>query len=144
MLQRRCFVTFVAMLLILAASLAGCARHDRVLARVGTHVVTEEDFLAAAPSARANYPGPPEQAKAQLLDDMVKRELLLSAAEAQGLFRDTLVTNYRRLKGEEMLAQAIVRGLTPASVPVTDGELARLHAWRDSVSLVQVIYVFTR
>jgi hypothetical protein len=65
--------------------LASCSNQGTVLAKVGTQEITTDDFADAAKGAAAQYPGKPDSAKAALLDDLVKREILV-----QGAGRDTI------------------------------------------------------
>jgi hypothetical protein len=144
MLLRRCRVLLAAPVVIAVLLVAGCSSDRGIVARVGARTITVADFKAAARGAQNTYPGPPDSAKVHLLQDLVKRELLLNAAEVRGLFRDTLAVNYRRLKEEEYLAQMVSSSMVPATSPVSDAEVAQLYAWRDSLTHLQVIYLFTR
>jgi len=130
--------------LALALGLAGCAGDSQPIARVGTSEITRADYLAAAAGASAQYPPEPEPAKAMLVEDLVRRRLLVLAARQRGTFEDSLTLNFRRLKEEELLIQALGRELTPTGATVTEAEMRRLYAWRDSSARVEIIYAFTR
>ena len=74
----------VAALVLLFAA-PGCGRHDTVLARIGTRTITREDFEIAAAASAVSTRTRPQRARARLLDDLVKRELLLRLADERGL-----------------------------------------------------------
>lgn len=130
--------------LIAAFALAGCSKDAGVLASVGGRVVTVDDFLAAARSAQDQYPGPPDSAKAMLLDDLVRRQLMLRHAQDLGWFKDTLTATFRHDKEKELLTESMRKELAPRDIPVSDAEIAQLYAWRDSSTHIQVIYCYTQ
>lgn len=127
-----------ALALILATD--GCAKHDAVLARVGSRVITREDFDAAAISNAAQYADVPERAKQRLLDDMIKRELLLVVADRRGLSTNTLTGNYRRNIEEQVLAGALMTQVAPRSVPVNEAEIEEFYDWSQISAHLQVMY----
>lgn len=124
--------------------LGGCAGDSQPIARVGSTTLTRADFMAAAGGAGGQYPADAGAAKAMLIEDMVRRRLLVLAATQRGIFADTLVVNFRRLKVEDLLIQALGSHLAPTGVSVSDAEIRQLYAWRDSAARVQIIYAFTR
>ncbi|MEO5618320.1 MAG: peptidylprolyl isomerase [Candidatus Eisenbacteria bacterium] len=128
----------------LVLGLTGCAGESQPIARVGSTALTRADFMAAAGGAGEQYPPDAEPAKAMLIEDMVRRRLLVLAATQRGIFDDTLVVNYRRLKEEELLVQALGSHLAPTGVSVSEAEIRQLYAWRDSAARVQIIYAFTQ
>lgn len=130
--------------LVLVLGLGGCAGDSQPIARVGTSTLTRADFIAAASGSGDQYPPDAEPAKAMLIEDMVRRRLLVLAARQRGIFDDSLVANFRRLKEEELLIQALGSHLSPTGVAVSDAEIRQLYAWRDSAARVQIIYAFTR
>ena len=127
-----------ALVLLLAAS--GCARRDTVLARVGSRIVTRADFDAAAATSAGQYPDPPQQAKARLLDDLLKRELLLHLADQRGLTHNAMTAQYRRGVEEQVLAGTVTMQMTPRSVPVTESEIEEFYRWTQITAHLQVIY----
>src|SRR5436190_7667782 len=113
-----------AILLGAVLALAGCGAHPHVLARVGTRTITVDDFNLAARTNWSQYPGSPDQARHLLLDDLVRRALLLELADARGIGRDSSVARYRAAIEEQALTQAVTEQLIPHSVPVSDAEVA--------------------
>ncbi|HEY2954998.1 MAG TPA: peptidylprolyl isomerase [Candidatus Eisenbacteria bacterium] len=134
-----------ALLAFALLALAGCrAERSRVLARVGARAITLDDFVEAARENKVHYPGPADSAKALLLDDLVRRALVLTEAERLGMYRDTAVRTYRRQVESEVLQQAMYREMVPGDVPMSDAELRQLYAWRDSAARVQAIFFGNR
>ena len=132
-----------ALLLALIAG-AGCAPRPAVLARVGSHVITVEDFNSAARANWTQYTGLPDQARHQLLDDLVRRALLLSLADARGLERDPAVAVYRRHIEEQVLTQVLSQQLMPRSIPVSDAEVAAFYDWSRIKAHLHLIYCQNR
>jgi hypothetical protein len=132
--------TVTALLALLALTLAGCGvDSSRVLARVGSRTITTDEFLEAARDKESQYPGPPDSAKALLLDDLVRAALVLSDAERLGLYREPAVAGARGPIEAEEAQQALYRSFVPTDVPVSDAEVEQLYAWRDSAAHVRVI-----
>jgi hypothetical protein len=133
-------VALVAVPLLAALALAGCSPQSHVLARVGKRVVTVADFGAAAHGNWMQYAPPPDAAKHQLLGDLVKRELLLSIADANGLMRDSLLSSQRRMVADQVLARAIGDLFTPPVVPVSEAEVMAFYDWSRTLAHVHLIY----
>lgn len=127
-------------LALLVVTLAGCSADRDVLIRVGNRVVTVEEFRSVARGNENQYPGTPEQAKAALLEDLLRRALLLHEAEQQGLFRDSVVTQLRRTAEDRILTEALLRSLNPDRIAVSDAEVARAVAWRDTASHLLLVF----
>ena len=135
----------VALPALAALALAGCgADSARVLARVGGRTITTDEFLEAARDHPAQYAGPPDSAKALLLDDLVRRALVLCDAERLGMYRDTALARYRGQVANEALLQTVYDQLAPEDVPVSEGEVEQLYAWRDSAAHVRAILCASR
>lgn len=128
-----------ALLLALIAG-AGCAPHATVLARVGARVITVDDFNSAARANWTQYAGLPDQARHQLLDDLVKRALLLSLADSRGLPRDPRVASFRRTIEEQVLTQSLSQQLMPRGIPVSDAEVAAFYDWSRIKAHLHLIY----
>jgi parvulin-like peptidyl-prolyl isomerase len=129
----------LAALVILAAA-SGCGGHDVVLARVGRRIVTREDFETAAVVNAAQYQDIPERARARLLDDLVKRDLMLDVADARGLSHNAMTEKYRHNITDQVLAAALTSQLTPRSVPVTESEIEEFYAWTQISAHLQIMY----
>jgi parvulin-like peptidyl-prolyl isomerase len=127
-----------ALVLLLAAS--GCSGHRAVLARVGQRVITREDFETAAIVNAAQYQDAPQQARARLFDDLLKRDLLLTLADARGLSHNSRTEEYRRGVADQVLASTLTMQLTPRAVPVTEAEIAEFYQWSQIVAHLQVMY----
>ena len=134
-------VAFAA-LAVLAASmlLAGCSMGERPLARVGTRTITSADLLEAARGNELQYAGAPEQAKQQVLQDLVRRELILEAARRRGSDTTAFARKYLEGLRERFALEALYARLAPQDPGVTEGETRRLYEWRGVQAAVRVIY----
>lgn len=125
-----------------AAALAGCGSRPDVLARVGDQVITTEDFLVAARGAATQYAGPADSAKAQLLNDLVTRALMLDEARRRlGPGADSVVGASMRDARERTLTTALLQRMVPSDIPVSDAEVDSFYRWRARESHVQVVFV---
>lgn len=130
--------------LLLALASAGCSSDRNELARVGNVSITLEDFERNARDNLLQYPGLPAAAKNMLLQDLVRRELLIAGARRQGA--DTTAEARAILRDTERraLASALFARLAPQSVGVSDAEVARYHGWRNIQAETQLIYTSDR
>jgi parvulin-like peptidyl-prolyl isomerase len=126
--------------LALVALAGGCGSRSDVLAVVGPRIVTVSDFQEVARGNWQQYPGEADVARRTLLEDLVRRDLLLAAADAQGLFRDSMVVAAARRAEEAALAQTLQQRMVLNAVPVSDGEIATLHGWMATQSHLQLIF----
>src|SRR3989442_7236590 len=83
----------------LTAVLAGCSAQPRVLARVGDRTITVSEYRELAAGVADRYLLPPDTAKVLLLDDLVRRELMIVAARGNPAAPDSYVAR-RRLEIE--------------------------------------------
>ncbi|MGH7740787.1 MAG: peptidylprolyl isomerase, partial [Candidatus Eiseniibacteriota bacterium] len=134
---RRIAAALAALVLCLAAF--GCTS-EAPLARVGRRVVTRADFDAAAANNWAQYQDVPERAKQRLLDDLVKRELLLLVADQRGLTANERTQAYRLGVEDQVLSTAVTQQLTPRSVPVTEAEIEEFYGWIQISAHLEVMY----
>jgi len=130
-------LALAALALVLAA---GCGPGESVLARVGKRVITREDFTAAAAASGSQYQDVPERAKLRLLDDLVKRELLLTVADARGLTTNALTRTYRREMEGQVLVGSLMTQLAPRNVPVAESEIEEFYGWSQISAHLQVMY----
>ena len=130
----------LALALLSACVLASCGTEQRALARVGTHVITADEFLEVARGSQAQYPVPPDSAKRMLLDDMIRRELMLNEAVQQGWTKDTMIVALRNGAEEELALGALTEQLGQREVPVSDAEIATFYAWRSTEHHLQAIH----
>lgn len=130
---------FGASALLLALTLAGCSDRDTLI-EVGNRTVTLDEFRSVARGNENNYPGTPDEAKAALFEDIVRRTLLLHEAEQRGMFQDSSLVQLREGARERLMMEAMFQRLAPARVLVSDAEVARAAAWRDTAAHMRVIY----
>ena len=125
---------------LLAVVLAGCSADRDVLIKVGNRTVTVDEFRAVARGNESQYLGTPQEAKAALFEDLLRRALLLHEAEQRGLFRDSALVLLRTQAEERLLTEAMLQQLAPARIAVSDAEVVRAVAWRDTASHMLAIY----
>jgi hypothetical protein len=111
---------------------------------VGPRTITVDDFNAAARNNWSQYPGTPEQAKHQMLDDLLRRDLMLAMADARGVTRDPRFTSMRQLNDERVLTEAISQQIAGRSIPVSNAEIATFYDWSATVAHLQLIYCTQR
>jgi peptidyl-prolyl cis-trans isomerase C len=120
----------VSLLVVLAAPLAGCSSGPPPLARVGDRTITVDDFLDVARRNQGQYPGSPDSAKSALLDDLVKRELVVSEAIQRGLVSPEEQARLLQQAREQMALRALIQQMAPGNVPVSDAEVQALYQQR--------------
>lgn len=134
--------TVRAALAALAASLllAGCAPAGRPLARVGARTITSADLLEAGRGNEAQYPADPEEAKRALLNDLVRRELLLEAARSRGMDTTRYARQFLENTRDKVTLEALYKNLSPQDPGVSEAEIRRFYEWRATQADVRVIY----
>jgi parvulin-like peptidyl-prolyl isomerase len=130
---------------LLAASLAvsGCSSDRDVLARVGGTVITVPDFDDIAVGSAARYAGPPDSAKAQLLDDLITRALLIEEAKRRGLAADSGALRMRRAIEDRLIVESLLQRLAPTDVGVSEAEVREFHAWRAIEGHLYIVFTPT-
>jgi peptidyl-prolyl cis-trans isomerase C len=134
-------LALVAAVVVLAALLAGCSSGPPVLAKVGDRTITVDDFLDVASRSQGQYEGSPDSAKAALLEDLVKRELVVSEALERGLVSPEDQARMLRQAQEQLALRALLQQLAPRDVPVSDAEIQALY--RQRASETHALIVFT-
>ena len=134
---RRFPAATVAVLASLA--LSACQTQPPVLARVGDRVITVAQYQAAAASAASSILLPPDSAKAELLNAMVQRELLLVASRGNDALPDSFVTRRRRAIEDEALSRALLSQMASNKAGVSDAEVKQLYLLRQQVTHCQII-----
>ncbi|MBI5710720.1 MAG: peptidyl-prolyl cis-trans isomerase [Candidatus Eisenbacteria bacterium] len=127
-------------LLFVPVLLSGCSTESKVLARVGDQAITADDFLDVARANPGQYPGRPDSARAALLEDLVKRALLIQEAKVRGLADSVQLANMRRQLEDQLAMRSLLEKLAPRDVPVSDAEAKRLYEWRASEAHLFVIF----
>jgi peptidyl-prolyl cis-trans isomerase C len=125
------------------ALLAGCSNGTGDLATVGSTAITRDDFDMAARQSGAPYAALGDTGRFLLLDDLIKRQLMVEAAQREGLYRDSsfvlLTSNVRN----QELRVALLDVLTP-SVPVSEAEARAFYDRQASEAHMRVILVTDR
>lgn len=129
-----------ALLVVLALAAAGCSSRSAPIIEVGSQVVTVADYERAARGAEGQYPGLPEQAKAEFIADLRRRALLLEQAHRLGHDTSSALTNINADEERRLLLQALYGELAPQAQAVSDAEVRALHDARKQESHVALIY----
>ncbi len=130
----------LAVTVLLAALLAGCSSDSGTLAKVGERVITVDEFLDVARQAQGQYRGAPDSAKATLLDDLVKRQLLIGEARRRGLVSAEDEARMLQQAREQLAMRALVEQLAPPDAPVSDAELQSLYARGAHEAHVRIVF----
>ena len=122
------------------ALLAGCSPETSVIARVGSREIRRDDVLATAKVLAENGVLPADSARTALVNVLVQRELLVQAAQHEGLHRDTTFMDYRRRIEEQLLREHVVADLAGGPIAVSEAEIAEIHRWRAAETRARVIF----
>jgi len=129
---------------LLPALVAGCSSDSGVLARVGDRTITRQDFADVAGRNPGAYTGRPEVAKAALLDDLVKRELLVLEAVKRGLVDPAERARLAQQTREQLVLRALFGRVVPREVPVSDAEVTAFYRQRSTEAHLQIIFTVDR
>ncbi|HET7226053.1 MAG TPA: peptidylprolyl isomerase [Candidatus Eisenbacteria bacterium] len=124
---------------VLAFVIAGCGTRSDVLAKVGHQTVTIADFEDAAGPIAAQMPGPPDSAKKMLLDDLVRRALLIEEADRRHLVPDSAIAADRKQIGKQLALQALLQKLAPAP-QVSQAEVHALYDAQANEVHTQIVF----
>jgi peptidyl-prolyl cis-trans isomerase C len=129
-----------AIFVVTAALLAGCSSGPPVLAKVGDRKITVDDFLDVASRSQGQYTGSPDSAKAALLEDLVKRELVVSEALKRGLVSPADQARMLQQAQEQLALRALIQQLAPRDVPVSDAEVQALYQKRANEAHALIVF----
>jgi len=130
--------------LALSLALAGCSPGRQPLIRAGSQTVTVEDFDRTAQTAAAQYMGAPEVAKAELLDDLRRRAVLLELAHRLGHDTSAVVRNTEADEERRMLLQMLYARVAPQGQRVSEAEARALYEARKEEMHAHLIYSSSR
>jgi peptidyl-prolyl cis-trans isomerase C len=130
----------LALVPVLAVLLAGCSPGPPVLAKVGSRTITVDDFLDVARQNQGQYGGSPDSAKAALLEDLVKRELVVSEALQRGMVSPAEQARTLQQAQEQLALRALIQQLAPRDVPVSDAEVRALYLLRAKESHALIVF----
>ena len=130
--------------LVLSLALAGCSPGSQPLIRAGSQTVTVEDFDRTASMAAAQYQGAPATAKAELIDDLRRRAVLLEMAHRLGYDTSSVAVNTQRDEERRMLLQMLYARIAPQGQRVSEAEARAMYEARNEEAHVHLIYSSTR
>jgi peptidyl-prolyl cis-trans isomerase C len=126
----------------LAALLAGCSQDPNVLARVNGEAITLAQFNEVARGNRPQYTGAPDSVKAQLLKELVDRELMVQGALREGLNEAPEFQAFRQQLERQALREALFQRLLGGPFPVSDAEVRELYQRRGTATHARLIFSF--
>lgn len=132
---------FAAVISVLA--LAGCSSRPDELARVGNTVITRADFDEAARRSGAPYAALGDTGRALLLEDLIKRQLMIEAAKQEGLYRDSSFLVYIGNIRDQVVRQRLLESLTP-EVQVSEAEARAFYDRQETEARLRVILTSER
>ena len=120
--------------------LAGCSTRTETLAQVGNTAITREDFDQAALKSGGPYAALGDTGRALLLDDLIKRQLLIEAAKQQGYYRDSVFIAFTSNIKDQVSRSAMLETFAP-SVQVSEAEARSLYDRQKVEARLRVIMV---
>jgi len=133
-----------AALVLVTASLSlvllGCSSRNRPIITVGSQKVTVAEFERTARGAQAQYEGMPDAAKAQFVQDLERRALMLELAHRNGQDKSNLVVNTDRENEQRALVQSLYARIASPAQRVSEAEARALYDARKTEAQVWLIY----
>src|SRR5262249_1871535 len=130
--------------LLVTTLLAGCSGSPGPVARVGTETITVEQFQDAGRGKEGQYTGPPDSAKTALLQDLVRRSLLVQEARRRHLIPDSSLGRMRSQEAARLAPEVLIQRLVPRDAQVSDAEIAEFYKQRQVQAHMTLVLVFTK
>ena len=138
--SRSAALVLVVLLPILCSS---CSPGGAELARIGPRAITAEEFMEVARVNTQQYPQV-DAGRTMLFEDLVRRDLMLAAADRMGLFRDSSVVESRTRLENEVLTRALYQRLAPNDIAVSLAEVDSFFLWRGTEGHIQLVFTPNR
>ncbi|MGC9027939.1 MAG: SurA N-terminal domain-containing protein, partial [bacterium] len=120
----------LVMILVTVGCRAKSPAQSNIAAKVGSYTITmsdlEQKVMNMPPYTRQFYSTP--QGKKQLLDEMIKRQLLVAAAIKQGLDKKPDIKAKIKDATYDILSRAEIDSLMGKSITVTDKEITDYYS----------------
>jgi len=133
----------VALALAFVTSL-GCSRTDLPIIQAGSQRITVADFDRAARSMAGQYLGTPENSKAELVDDLRRRAVLLELSHRMGYDSAGAAAGVLLEEERRMIVQKLYEQLAPQSQRVSEAETKSLYEARKEEGHVHLLYSSSR
>jgi parvulin-like peptidyl-prolyl isomerase len=130
--------------LLVFTLLAGCSGRPTPVAKVGSEIISVEQFQDAARGNEAQYPGAPDSAKSALIDDLARRSLLVQEARRRHMIADSTLQRMRAQEAQRLAVDRLIELLVPKDTPVSDAEIAAFHKRRDVEAHITLIFVLSK
>ncbi len=121
-------LTSLLLTLVLGAGQALAAEDDEIIAVVNGSPLTEEDFQAYAKLRIGVRPGPnlPADKRAELMEELINRELIYQQAMAEGFDKSPRVQRMIREQIRNILTSERIKKLLDET-PISEAELKRIY-----------------
>ena len=136
-------IASIVMGLLGLAFLAGCSSSPDTLAQVGNTAITRADFDEAATRSGAPYAALGDTGRMLLLEDLVKRQLLIEAAKQRGDYRDSVFVAFTSTISTQVSRQALLEAFAPVP-PVSEAEARAMYDRQATEAHLRVILVADR
>ena len=130
--------------LLVPALLAGCSMQPAAVAKIGTEVISVEQFKDAARGNEMQYQGTPDSAKIALVEDLTRRSLLVQEAKRRHLMADSSLQRVRAQESSRLAVDRLVEVLVPKDVPVSDAEVEAFYKRRNVEAHMLLIFVISK
>lgn len=125
--------------LVLALFAAGCGSDSPVLIQTRSQTVTVADYERAAAGSQASY-ATSADARGELLDDLLRRAIMLELAHRNGFDTSAAVRNTDTQNERRSLVQGVVGRMAPQAQRVSEAEALALYEARKQESHVLLLY----
>ncbi len=130
--------------LLVPALLAGCSGQPASVAKVGNDFITVDQFKDAARGNEVQYQGVPDSAKSALLEDLVRRSMLVQEAKRRHLLADSALQRVRTQEATRLAMDRLIEILVPKDVPVSDAEIETFYKRREVEAHMSLIFVISK
>ncbi|MFM7231549.1 MAG: peptidylprolyl isomerase [bacterium] len=125
--------------LVLALFATGCSSDSPVLIQTTSQTVTVADYERAAAGSQSTY-ATSADARGELLDDLLRRAIMLELAHRNGFDTSAVVRNSEMQNERRLLVQGLVGRMAPQAQRVSEAEALALYEARKQDAHVLLLY----